>query len=116
PRHSPRGETEGIHRPGRAWHNAVMLARRLVSALSALLLLPLAALPACAQEGSFDAYLAQVAAKARAEGVSQSTIDSMFAGLTPNQRVISLDRGNLSGATSSGFPLLAPYLRDHNSQ
>ncbi len=93
-----------------------MLARRLLSALSALLLLPLAALPACAQEGSFDAYLAQVAAKARAEGVSQATIDSMFAGLTPNQRVISLDRGNLSGATQSGFPLLAPYLRDHNSQ
>src|SRR5690606_18683038 len=30
--------------------------------------------------------------------------------------VISLDRGNLSGATQSGFPLLAPYLRDHNSQ
>ena len=93
-----------------------MFARRLLSALSAAALLTLAALPACAQETSFDAYLQQVAAKAKAEGVRDSTISAMFAGLTPNERVISLDRGNVSsGSNTSGFPPLAPYLRDHNS-
>lgn len=93
-----------------------MTIRRLISALTAVLALPLAALPACAQESSFDSYLEQVSAKARAEGVSEQTIAAMLGGLTPNDRVIALDRGNLSGATSSGFPPLAPYLRDHNTQ
>jgi membrane-bound lytic murein transglycosylase B len=93
-----------------------MFARRLISALSVILAVPLAALPACAQESSFDSYLQQVAAKARSEGVSDQTIGAMLGGLTPNDRVISLDRGNLSGATPSGFPPLAPYLRDHNTQ
>ena len=35
---------------------------------------------------------------------------------TPFGRVIALDRGNVSsGGNTSGFPPLAPYLRDHNS-
>lgn len=91
------------------------IARRFLSTLC-LAFLWLAALPACAQESSFDAYLLQVSAKARAEGVSERTIGEMFAGLTPNQRVIALDRDNVSGGTSAGFPPLAPYLRTHNSQ
>ncbi len=93
-----------------------MIARRLLSALSALTLLSLAALPACAQDTSFDAYLQQVAAKARSEGVSERTISNMLGGMTPNDRVIALDRGNTSGGPSAGFPPLAPYLRDHNTQ
>jgi len=93
-----------------------MIARRLLSTLSALAMLSLAALPACAQDGSFDAYMQQVAAKARAQGVSEATISAMLTGLTPNDRVIALDRGNVSsGGNTSGFPPLAPYLRDHNS-
>jgi len=92
-----------------------MIARRLLSTLSALAMLSLAALPACAQDGSFDAYMRQVAAKARAEGVSEATISAMLTGLTPNDRVVALDRGNLSGSDTSGFPPLAPYLRDHNT-
>src|SRR5690606_22337258 len=93
-----------------------MIARRLLSALSALAVLSLAALPACAQDGSFEAYLPQVSAKARSQGVSEATIAAMLGGLTPNDRVIALDRGNLSSGSSTGqFPLLAPYLRDHNS-
>ncbi|HYD25774.1 MAG TPA: lytic murein transglycosylase [Croceibacterium sp.] len=93
-----------------------MRVRRFLSALSALALLSLASLPACAQDSSFEAYLQQVAAKARAEGVSQATISSMLGGLTPNQRVIALDRDNVSsGGSVSGFPPLAPYLRDHNT-
>ena len=88
--------------------------RRFVMGLSAVVALTLA-LPACAQSESFDAYLQQVAAKARAEGVSDATIGSMLGGLTPNDRVMALDRDNLSGGASAGFPPLAPYIADHNT-
>jgi len=72
--------------------------------------------PASAQDTSFDAYLQQVAAKARAEGVSERGISTILAGLTPNERVIALDRENISsGGATSGFPPLAPYLERHNT-
>ncbi len=71
---------------------------------------------ASAQDTSFDAYLQQVAAKARAEGVSERGISAILAGLTPNERVIALDRENISsGGATSGFPPLAPYLERHNT-
>jgi lytic murein transglycosylase len=93
-----------------------MFARPLISGLSAVLALTLAALPACAQETSFAAYLQQVAAKARAEGVSERTINNVLLTLTPNDRVMALDRDNVaSGGSVGGFPPLAPYLRDHNT-
>ena len=92
-----------------------MSARRLFSAVSIILGLALG-VPACAQVGSFEAYMEQVAAKARAEGVSEQTIASVLFTLTPNDRVIALDRDNVSsGGSSSGFPPLAPYLRNHNT-
>jgi lytic murein transglycosylase len=85
------------------------------SGIVALVLGLVLALPACAQDTSFGAYMQHVAAKARAEGVSENAIAVLF-DLTPNQRVIALDRDNVSsGGSSSGFPPLAPYLRDHNS-
>jgi lytic murein transglycosylase len=87
---------------------------RFLSGLTAIVALILA-VPACAQQGSFESYLQQVAAKARAEGVSEATIATMLGGLTPNDRVMALDRDNLSGGTSAGFPPLAPYLADHNT-
>jgi len=37
----------------------------------------------------------------------------MTAGLTPNQRVIDLDRAQPGTPSSTGFPLLAPYIRTH---
>ena len=88
--------------------------RSMLSGLSVLLVLTLT-VPACAQSESFDGYLQQVAAKARAEGVSEATIANMLGGLTPNDRVMALDRGNLSGGAGAGFPPLAPYLADHNT-
>jgi lytic murein transglycosylase len=92
-----------------------MSPRRLLSGLCVLLGLTLA-LPACAQDSSFAAYLQQVAAKARAEGVSERTINDVLYTLTPNQRVLELDRDNISsGANPGSFPPLAPYLRDHNT-
>src|SRR5690606_3446960 len=78
-----------------------------------------ASVPAKAQNASFEAYLASVASKARAEGVRQSSIDMVFRGLTPNQRVIDLDRDNISSGsttTSTGFPSMASYLARHNTQ
>ena len=71
------------------------------------------AAPAAAQDLSFDAYLQLLIARARAEGVSVATIRRMTYDLTPNQRVIELDRGQPGTPTSRGFPPLAPYIADH---
>lgn len=76
--------------------------------------------PATAQQESFDDYLDSVAIQARAEGVSQRTIDQVFAGLTPNDRVIALDNQNVSSSRSTnnpatGFPWVSSYLRRHNT-
>jgi lytic murein transglycosylase len=88
--------------------------RRMLLGLGVLISLTLA-VPACAQQESFDTYLQRVAAKARSEGVREATIADMLGGLTPNDRVLALDRDNLSGGPSAGFPPLAPYLADHNT-
>jgi membrane-bound lytic murein transglycosylase B len=73
-----------------------------------------------AQQGeSFSVYLQQVAARARAEGISQRAIDQIISGLTPSDRVIALDRDNLSSGpatTSTGFSPLSTYLTRHNTQ
>ena len=69
--------------------------------------------PASARDLSFDAYVQLMIAKARAEGVSESTIARMTAGLTPNDRVIRLDRGQPGTPTRRGYPELAPYIKTH---
>ena len=67
-----------------------------------------------AQDMPFEAYVQILAARARTEGVSDATIARMTTGLSPNSRVIELDRGQPgSGSTGSGFPPLAPYIADH---
>jgi len=81
--------------------------------LFALAALALPLTGAAAQDDSFAAYVQQLTARARAEGVSEGTISRMTAGLTPNQRVIDLDRAQPGTASATGFPPLAPYLRDH---
>ena len=91
--------------------------RRIGIALSACLFF---SSPAQAQNQSFDSYLEDVGDRARAQGVSQATIDRVFAGLTPNSRVIELDRDNVGSGGSSvntvtGFPLLSNYLSRHNT-
>ena len=62
---------------------------------------------------SFDDYMQELIARARAEGVSEATIRRMTDGLTPNDRVIRLDRGQPGRPTRTGYPALAPYLRTH---
>jgi lytic murein transglycosylase len=92
-----------------------MMLRRLRRLLPAVLACVLVVPPASAQSSSFDAYRQQVAAKARAEGVSERAISSILADLTPNDRVIALDRDNVSSGGSSSFPPLAPYIERHNT-
>lgn len=79
--------------------------------------LALTALPAAAQSLPFDAYLDQVAAKARSEGVSEATINNRLRNLTVSTRVLALDKDNTSSgaSTSNTFPPLAPYIARHNS-
>ena len=78
-----------------------------------------ALMPACAQNETFDAYLDEVARHARDEGVSQITINRLFTKLTPNSRVMALDRDNApsgsSSSSSSSFPPMAPYIDRHNT-
>jgi lytic murein transglycosylase len=80
--------------------------------LAVLLLTPPAAeLQAQAPPMSFQAYLQLVAARARAEGVSEATITATLAGLTENPRVVALDRDQPGRASTP--PPVAPYLRTH---
>ena len=71
--------------------------------------------PAAAQstELSFEAYLQLLISRARAEGVSEPTIRRMTSDLTPNDRVIRLDRSQPGTPTRSGYPPLAPYISRH---
>ncbi len=62
---------------------------------------------------AFDAYIQLLKARARAEGVSEGTLDRMTAGLTPNARVIRLDQGQPGKPTRRGYPDLAPYIAKH---
>lgn len=87
--------------------------KRPVFAFVAALFLSSPVLPIQAQDLSFDAYVQLLIAKARGEGVSEATLQRMTAGLTPNQRVIELDRDQPGTPTRSGFPALAPYLDTH---
>ena len=96
-----------------------MLAPRRNSRIKGALLaaaLALLAGPAVAQESEeagFQGYLQMLAAKARAEGVRESTIASVMSGLTFNPRVIAYDRSQPGGGPSSNIPAFEPYRRKH---
>ncbi len=62
---------------------------------------------------AFDAYMELLKARARAEGVSEATLQRMTAGLTPNARVIRLDQGQPGRPTQRGYPAMAPYIATH---
>ena len=92
--------------------------KRALSAALALTLLSAPATPSLAQveavDGiAFDAYMELLKARARAEGVSEATIQRMTTGLTPNDRVVRLDRGQPGRPTRRGYPALAPYIATH---
>lgn len=65
-------------------------------------------------ETGFQAYLPSLRARARAAGVSQRTLDSVFPSLEFSARTVELDRGQpggTSGATPT--PPFEPYRRQH---
>lgn len=62
---------------------------------------------------AFEAYIELIKSKARAQGVSERTIQRMTTGLTPNARVIRLDQGQPGRPTRRGYPDLAPYIAKH---
>ncbi|WP_082836029.1 lytic murein transglycosylase [Croceicoccus bisphenolivorans] len=71
--------------------------------------------PAIAQpftQAGFEAYLQKVAARARAEGVSERAIASGLSGLTINERVVALDRPQAYDPNSVPPPF-EPYRREH---
>ncbi len=70
--------------------------------------------PASAQDDAgFQAYMSVLRQQAIAEGVTARTADAVFPGLTLNERVISLDRGQPGATTSSAIPAFAPYRAQH---
>jgi membrane-bound lytic murein transglycosylase B len=64
-------------------------------------------------DAGFQAYMRVLAARARAEGVREATIRSMMAGLTPNPKVIGLDRAQPEMSPNTRPPDFAPYRRAH---
>jgi membrane-bound lytic murein transglycosylase B len=69
-----------------------------------------------ADDSSFAGYLAQLADQARAQGVSQRTIDAVVPTLSFNPRVVQLDRGQPGGnpaSPSAAIPRFAPYRAAH---
>ena len=90
-----------------------MIFRRLFAALGAIAL-ALPGIPAQAQGNlSFDAYLQLLIARARAEGVSEATLQRMTTGLQPSYRVIELDQNQPGSSSGTGYPPLAPYIASH---
>lgn len=83
-----------------------------MAAFASLVLAPNSAVQAQAlSQSGFEAYLQQVGSRARAEGVSNPTINRVLSGLTVNPRVIELDSSQPGGRSSP--PPMAPYLRRH---
>ncbi|MGW8203354.1 lytic murein transglycosylase [Sphingomonas bisphenolicum] len=70
--------------------------------------------PAQAQDSAdFRAYLESLRPKARAMGIRDATLDSVFPTLTPNPRVVQLDQSQPGGGAYSPIPNFAPYRRQH---
>lgn len=68
---------------------------------------------AAQEQTGFQAYLEQLGQQARAQGVSQRTIDSVLPTLSYSQRVVELDRAQPGGAPNGPIPKIAPYLETH---
>jgi membrane-bound lytic murein transglycosylase B len=64
-------------------------------------------------DAGFQAYLMVLAARARADGVRETTIRSMISGLTPNPTVIALDRAQPEMSPNARPPDFTPYARAH---
>lgn len=86
---------------------------RILSLAAAIFLSACNAPGASAQDIPFDQFLDRLKAQAREAGVRETTIERMTVGLVPNDRVISLDRGQPGSGPSGVFPRLSPYIAQH---
>ncbi|MES2755529.1 MAG: lytic murein transglycosylase [Pseudomonadota bacterium] len=78
----------------------------------------IAAPPAVSQEAGvdqagFQSFLASIRSRALAEGVRPATFDSVAATLSPNPRVIALDRQQPESRPNAPIPSFAPYKAQH---
>ncbi len=64
-------------------------------------------------DAGFQSYLAGLRPKARAMGISDATMNTVFPGLTPNPRVIALDQSQPGGSFDSPIPNFEPYRLQH---
>ncbi|WP_340264903.1 lytic murein transglycosylase [Sphingobium mellinum] len=62
---------------------------------------------------AFRAYLDSLRPRARAMGIRDATLDSVFPTLTPNPRVVQLDQTQPGGGAYSPIPNFEPYRRQH---
>lgn len=65
------------------------------------------------EDVAFRAYLESLRPKARALGIRDATLDSVFPGLTPNPRVVQLDQNQPGGGAYAPIPNFEPYRRQH---
>ncbi len=65
------------------------------------------------EDAAFRAYLEGLRPKARAMGISDSTLSGVFATLTPNPRVIQLDQNQPGGGAYAPIPNFEPYRVKH---
>jgi len=72
-----------------------------------------AASPSALQPAGFDAFLQWLSARARADGVSEATLQAMIPGLTYNPRVIEHDRNQPGTNPNVPPPPFAPYRNNH---
>ncbi|WP_022683179.1 lytic murein transglycosylase [Sphingobium bisphenolivorans] len=65
------------------------------------------------EDRAFQTYLESLRPKARAMGIRDTTLNSVFPGLTPNPRVVQLDQSQPGGGAYSPIPNFEPYRRQH---
>lgn len=100
-------------RPVRCRRIAAILPLILAFAPSAIGQAPVAMAQPVAQDTGFEAYLEGLRTKARAQGVTDATMNAVFPTLTFNPRVIQLDQNQPGGSFDSPIPPFAPYLARH---
>jgi len=74
---------------------------------------PIAQAAPLGTDAAFQAYLGTLRAKARAMGIRDATMDSVFPTLTVNPRVIQLDRSQPGGSFDALIPPFEPYRLQH---
>ncbi|WP_313802028.1 lytic murein transglycosylase [Sphingobium sp.] len=86
----------------------------LLLGLTTLMVVSLTAGGVMAQEDvAFRAYLESLRPKARALGIRDTTLDSVYPTLTLNPRVVQLDQNQPGGGAYAPIPNFEPYRRQH---